>query len=105
MGPPSEQNFKKKEKEALQSEVGCVVEHYGEVKVAWERRGVLVVVVVVVVQGRCRGVEADHITGKPRGVTMSGKHLKSCMRQLVTDLTWEGATCAAWQDAGLRILT
>lgn len=81
---------REKKKEALQSEVGRVVEHYGEGERGVGTRGVRAVIAVVVVQGRCRGAEADHITGKPRGVAMSGKHLKSCMRQLVTDLTGEG---------------
>lgn len=70
---------------------------------AWERGGVRVVIAVAAVRGRCRGAEADHVTGKPRGVAMSGKHLKECMRQLVTDLTGEGRPALHGKAAGSHL--
>ena len=70
---------------------------------AWERGGVRVVIAVAVVRGRCRGAEAGRITGKPRDVAVSGKHRKSCMRQLVTDLTGEGRPALHGKAAGSHL--
>lgn len=53
-------------------------------------------------EGESHGAASNRVAGEPRGAAVPGKHHKSRVRQLVSDLAWEGRNqcCMAREGTG-----